>query len=710
MGNRDGSLFPFLGNWDSLNMLQSRTDMRILCLKFSVDHIFERIFTMNNIEAKAKIEELRKTLEYHAKKYYDEDKPEISDFEYDMMMNELKSLEKEFPDLIEKESLTQKVGGHVKEGFKQVEHEIPLQSLQDVFSYEDLRDFDERVRKQLNDGGKNLKYVVETKIDGLSMAIEYKDGKFVRAATRGNGLIGEDVSNNAKTIKSIPSELTEPVNLIVRGEVFIGAKEFEKLNEEREILGQTLFANARNAAAGSLRQLDSKITATRPLDIYIFNVQKLENNEFNSHYEQLEYLDKLGFNVNPVRILCNNIDEAINAITKIGEAREKLSFGIDGAVIKVDNLDYREELGTTFKTPRWAIAYKYPPEQKETLLKDIVCQVGRTGAITPMAILDPVKVAGSTISKTTLHNEDFIKEKDLKIGDRVIIQKAGDVIPEVVESVKSKRTGEEKEFTMPKVCPVCGAPTIREDGEAVTRCTGIECSAKALRNIVHFASKEGMEIDGLGYSIIEQLIDKKLISNIADIYDLKLEDVASLKKNGKKFAQNLIDAIEKSKSNDLFKLITGLGIRHIGAKSAKNLARKFRTMDNLMNASVEELSVQNDVGEITAKSIYEFFNEEQSIDLINKLKTAGVNMESLEEESSDNRFEGKTFVLTGALSKYTRDEASDIIEKLGGKTSGSVSKKTSYVLAGEDAGSKLTKAQNLGVTIITEDEFGDMIK
>ena len=394
------------------------------------------------------------------------------------------------------------------------------------------------------------------------------------------------------------------------------------------------FANARNAAAGSLRQLDSKITKTRPLDIFIFNVQKLGNNPFNSHYEQLNYLDKLGFNINPVRILCNNIDEAIEAITKIGEDRENLSFGIDGAVIKVDNLDYREELGTT-------------------------------GAITPMAILEPVKVAGSTISKTTLHNEDFIKEKDLKIGDRVIIQKAGDVIPEVVEAVKSKRTGKEKEFIMPKVCPVCGAPTIREDGEAVTRCTGIECSAKALRNIVHFASKEGMEIDGLGYSIIEQLLDKKLINNIADIYSLKLEDVASLKKNGKKFAQNLIDAIEKSKSNDLFKLITGLGIRHIGAKSAKNLARKFRTMDNLMNASIEELSVQNDVGEITAKSIYEFFREEQSIDLINKL---------------------------------------------GGKTSGSVSKKTSYVLAGEDAGSKLTKAQNLGVTVITEEEFEEMIK
>ena len=665
---------------------------------------------MDENNAKERIKELRATLEYHAKKYYDEDKPEITDYEYDMMMNELKSLEKQFPELIDNESLTQKVGGHVKEGFKQVEHEVPLQSLQDVFSYDELRDFDDRVKKQLHDGGANLKYVVETKIDGLSMAIEYKDGKFVRAATRGNGLIGEDVSANALTIKSIPKELKEPINIIVRGEVFIGSKEFEKLNEEREVLGQSLFANARNAAAGSLRQLDSKITKTRPLDIFIFNVQKLENNPFNSHYEQLNYLDKLGFNVNPVRILCNNIDEAIEAITKIGEDRENLSFGIDGAVIKVDNLDYREELGTTFKTPRWAIAYKYPPEQKETLLKDIICQVGRTGAITPMAVLEPVKVAGSTISKTTLHNEDFIKEKDLKIGDRVIIQKAGDVIPEVVEAVKSKRTGEEKEFIMPKVCPVCGAPTIREDGEAVTRCTGIECSAKALRNIVHFASKEGMEIDGLGYSIIEQLLDRKLINNIADIYSLKLEDVASLKKNGKKFAQNLIDAIEKSKSNDLFKLITGLGIRHIGAKSAKNLARKFRTMDNLMNASIEELSVQNDVGEITAKSIYDFFREEQSIDLINKLKLAGVNMESLEEENTDNRFEGKTFVLTGALSKYSRDEASDIIEKLGGKTSGSVSKKTSYVLAGEDAGSKLTKAQNLGVTVITEEEFEEMIK
>ena len=665
---------------------------------------------MDESQARLRIDELRKTLEYHAKKYYDEDKPEISDYEYDMMMNELKALEKQFPELVSSDSLTQKVGGHVKEGFTQVEHEVPLQSLQDVFSFDELREFDERVRKQLHDGGEKLKYVVETKIDGLSMAIEYVQGKFVRAATRGNGLIGEDVTNNAKTIKTIPMELADKVDLIVRGEVFIGAEEFEKLNEEREILGQQLFANARNAAAGSLRQLDSKVTATRPLDVYIFNIQRLKDNTYNSHFAQLNYLDELGFNVNPVRIMCDNIDEAIEAIKKIGDDRENLSFGIDGAVVKVDNLDYREELGTTFKTPRWAIAYKYPPEQKETLLKDIVCQVGRTGAITPMAILEPVKVAGSTISKTTLHNEDFVKEKDLRVGDRVIIQKAGDVIPEVVDVVKSKRTGNEKIFEMPKFCPVCGAPTIREDGEAVTRCTGIECSAKALRNIVHFASKEGMEIDGLGYSIIEQLIDRKLVTKISDIYELEIEDVASLKKNGKKFAQNLINAIEKSKSNDLSKLLTGLGIRHIGAKSAKNLARKYRNIDNLMNASLEDLTVQSDIGEVMARSIYEFFNEEQTIDLINKLKASGVNMESLEEESNDKRFEGMTFVLTGALAKYSRTEASDIIERFGGKTSGSVSKKTTYVLAGEDAGSKLTKAQSLGVAVITEDEFEEMIK
>ena len=663
---------------------------------------------MDKQKAKARIEELRKVIEYHNKRYYDDDDPEISDFEYDMLNNELKNLEKEFPEFITADSNTQKVGGHVKEGFSEVTHEVPLQSLQDVFSIEELEEFDKRVRKQLTQDSK-LNYVVETKIDGLSVALEYVDGEFVRGATRGNGLIGEDVTENLKTIKNIPKKLTEKVNIIVRGEVFIGSEEFEKMNEEREIMGETLFANARNAAAGSLRQLDSKVAASRPLNIFIFNVQRLTGNTFNSHFEQLEYLKKLGFNVIPVHDYCTSIEEAIEAVNKIGENRDKLTFGIDGAVIKVDELDLREKLGVTAKTPRWAIAYKYPPEQKQTILKDIICQVGRTGAITPMAILEPVRVAGSTISKTTLHNEDFVKEKDLRIGDTVIIQKAGDVIPEVVSVVKEKRNGTEKAFTMPKVCPVCGAPAVREDGEAVTRCTGIECSAKALRSIVHFSSKVGMDIDGLGYSIIEQLLDNKLITGITDIYTLQLEDIASLKKNGKKFAQNLIDSINESKTNDLSKLITALGIRHVGSKLAKSLARKYRSIDNLMNADLEELSMQDDVGEKTAESIYEFFKQEQTIDLINKLKASGVNMESLEEESEDQRFSGMTFVLTGALEEFTRDQASDIIEKFGGKTSGSVSKKTTYVLAGEDAGSKLTKAQSLGVTVISEAEFKDMI-
>ena len=664
---------------------------------------------MDSTEAKSRIEELRKTLEYHAKKYYDEDKPEISDFEYDMMMNELKNLEKQFPELVSSDSLTQKVGGHVKEGFTEVTHEVPLQSLQDVFSFEELRDFDDRVRKQLYDNGEKLKYVVETKIDGLSMAVEYVDGKFVRAATRGNGLIGEDVTNNAKTIKTIPMELPEPVNLIVRGEVFIGAEEFEKLNEEREILGQTLFANARNAAAGSLRQLDSKVTATRPLDMFIFNIQRLTDNKFNSHYEQLLYLEKLGFNVNPVKILCNTIDEAIEAIKKIGDDRENLGFGIDGAVVKVDNLDYREELGQTFKTPRWAIAYKYPPEQKETLLKDIICQVGRTGAITPMAILEPVKVAGSTISKTTLHNEDFIKEKDIRIGDHVLIQKAGDVIPEVNTVLKEKRIGNETEFVIPRICPVCGSEAVREDGEAVVRCTGIECPAMLFRNIVHFASKDAMDIDGLGPAIIDILLDKKLLNNIADIYDLKAEDISSLDRMGDKSAKNLINAINISKDNSLDKLISAFGIRHIGSKSAKLIAKKYRNIDDLMNASLEDLCSINEIGEIMAESIIKFFSNPQTIDLINRLKNAGVNMESIIEENTDNRFEGMTFVLTGTLPNLTRTEASEIIESFGGKVSGSVSKKTTYVLAGEEAGSKLDKAQELGINIIDENEFKEMI-
>ena len=666
---------------------------------------------MNKTEAKKRIEELRKKTEYYAQKYYDDDKPEISDFEYDMLMVELRNLEKQYPEYKSKESLTQKVGGHVKEGFKKVSHEVPLQSLQDVFSFEEVEEFDERMKKQAQENGiEKLRYIVETKIDGLSAALEYKQGKFVRGATRGNGLIGEDVTENLKTVKSIPMELKDKIDITVRGEVFISKKDFENMNQEREENEEETFANARNAAAGSLRQLDSKITSQRPLDIYIFNVQKIEGKEFNSHLDELEYLKQIGFNVNPVRIACESMEEVKQAIIKIGNDREKLTYGIDGAVVKIDDLKFREILGSTIKVPRWAVAYKYPPERKETVLKDIICQVGRTGVVTPMAILEPVKVAGSTISKTTLHNEDFIKEKELKIGDTVVIQKAGDVIPEIVEVVKSKRTGEETEFEMPKNCPVCGAPTIREEGEAATRCTGVECPAKLYRNLVHFVSREAMDISGLGENIIQQLLDKELIHNIADIYELTFEEISTLKKNGKKFAQNLIDAIEKSKQNDLSKLITALGIRHVGVKAAKTLSRKYKEMDNLMKADYEELSQINDIGPIVANSIATFFSESQTIDLIEKLKNAGVNMKSLEEESEDKRFEGKTFVLTGSLQEFTRGEASTIIERFGGKTSGTVSKKTDFVLAGEEAGSKLTKAQNLGIQIITETEFKEMIE
>ena len=666
---------------------------------------------MNKKEAKERIEYLRKTVEYHAKRYYDDDAPEISDFEYDMLMVELRNLEKEFPEFNSADSLTQKVGGHVKEGFEKVEHEVPLQSLQDVFSLEDVEDFDKRMQEKAEENGiKEVKYVVETKIDGLSAALEYKNGKFVRGATRGNGLVGEDVTNNLKTVKTIPMELKENIDITVRGEVFISKEDFEKMNQEREENEEELFANARNAAAGSLRQLDSKITAKRPLDIYIFNVQKIDGIEFNSHFEELEFLAKQGFNVNPVRIPCKNIEEVKQAIAKIGEMRENLTFGIDGAVVKIDNLKFREILGTTAKTPRWAVAYKYPPEQKETILKDIICQVGRTGVITPMAILEPVKVAGSTISKTTLHNEDFVKEKGLKIGDTVVIQKAGDVIPEIVKVVETKRTGKEINFEMPRVCPVCGAEAVREEGEAAIRCTGIECPAKLYRNLVHFVSREAMNIDGLGENIINELLERGLIKGIEDIYTLSFEDFASLKKNGTRFAQNLVDSINTSKENDLYRLITALGIRHVGSKASKILARKYRTMDNLSNATFEELSEIKDIGAVMANSIREFFSQEQTKNLIEKLKQDGVNMECLEEQSDDNRFEGKTFVLTGTLETMTRKEAEDIIEKLGGKTSGSVSKKTDYVLAGEEAGSKLTKAQNLGITIISETEFKEMIK
>ncbi len=660
-------------------------------------------------QAKSRVEELVPLLKYYTQKYFD-DEQVVSDYEYDMLMRELKALEAKYPELIREDSPTQKVGASIKKGFEKVTHEVPLQSLQDVFNFQEVEDFDDRMKKLAEENNIELEYVVETKIDGLSAALEYKNGVFVRGATRGNGTVGEDVTENLKTVKAIPKKLNEEIDITVRGEVFIGKAEFEKMNEARLIEEEEQFANARNAAAGSLRQLDSKITAQRPLDIFIFNVQKSDTVEFENHSESLDYLDNLGFHVNPVRILCKNIDEVKNAIEKIGDDREKLTFGIDGAVVKVNNLKLRELAGTTYKTPKWAVAYKYPPEKKETKLKEIAFQVGRTGAITPMAILEPVVVAGSKISKTTLHNEDYIKERDIRVGDTVVIQKAGDVIPEVIEVNKKKRTGEEEIFEMIEVCPVCGAQAVREEGEAIWRCIGVECPAKLSRGIIHFVSKDAMDITGLGEAIVEEFINRGLIENIADIYKLTFEDVASLKKNGKKFAQNLIDAINASKNKELYRLINALGIRHVGVKLAKFLARTYGSMDNLMNASVESLAMKEDVGLITAKSIYEFFREEQTIDLINKLKSYGLNMEYAEESLVDGRFEGMTFVLTGALEGYTRDEAAEIIEKFGGKTSGSVSKKTTYVLAGEDAGSKLTKAQQLGVNVITEAQFNEMVK
>ena len=665
---------------------------------------------MNNIEAKERMNEIYLLTKKYAKQYYDEDISEVSDFEYDMLMVELKNLEKKFPQYINKDTLTKKVGGTIKEGFSKVEHIVPLQSLQDVFSLQEVEDFINKVNEKAKENNiKEVNYVVETKIDGLSAAITFENGKFITGATRGNGLIGEDVTQNLGTIKTIPKNIKDNIDITVRGEVFISKKDFETMNEERQKNEEPLFANSRNAAAGSLRQLDYNITKTRPLDIYIFNVQSMKNKQFNSHFEELEYLNKLGFNVNPVCIYCKNSDEVKAAINKIGEDREQLTFGIDGAVVKVDNLELRNLLGTTSKFPKWAIAYKYPPEKKETKLLDIVCNVGRTGVITPMAIVDPVNVAGSTISKTTLHNQDFIKEKDLLIGDTVVIQKAGDVIPEIVEVIKTKRNGTEKLFEMPTICPICGADAIRENGEAAIRCIGIECPAKLQRNLIHFVSREAMNIDGLGENIISTLLEKGLIKNIADIYSLSFEKLSGLKKSGTKFAQNLIDSINKSKENDLYRLINALGIRHIGLKGAKIISKSFENMDNIMCTTLDKVQQIPDIGPIGAESLIKFINDPQSIDLVKRLKSSGVNM-VCKDKIEDNRFEGKTFVLTGTLEKFKREDASGIVEKFGGKVSSSVSKKTTFVLAGEDAGSKLIKAQTLGVKVISEDDFEDMIK
>ncbi len=661
---------------------------------------------MNKIEKRYK--ELKEIIAYHANLYYNMDEPEISDFEYDMLMVELKNIEKEHPELITSDSPTQVIvaTGKVDSHFSEVTHQVPLQSLQDVFSTADVVNFMEKIEKVVA----NPEYVVEAKIDGLSVALEYKKGQFVKGSTRGNGLVGEDVTLNLKTIKSIPQTLTEPIDIIVRGEVYLPHKDFERINEERELAGEKLFANPRNAAAGSLRQLDPEVTASRNLAIFVFNIQVSPDITFASHYESLKYIEKLGFVISPFLKRCNTPEEVLAAIDEIGENRGDLPFDIDGAVLKVDSLAQREELGVTTKVPKWAVAYKYPPEKKETILKDIVIQVGRTGALTPVAILEPVRVAGSVISKTTLHNEDFIKDKGLKIGDHVMIQKAGDVIPEVVEVLLDKRNGSEIDFEMPKVCPICGAEAVREDGEAAIRCTGIECPARLFRTIVHFVSRDAMDIEGFGPALVEMMLDKGMLKNVADIYELSLEEIADLDRMGDKSASNLINAIEKSKTNSLEKLINSFGIRHIGLKSAKMLAKNFKDMDSLMNASYEELCQINEVGNIMAESTVKFFDNQQTKDLIERLKAVGVNMQSDYKENEDNRFAGMTFVLTGTLPTMSRNEASEIIENFGGKVSGSVSKKTTYVLAGEEAGSKLDKALELGINVIDEAQFMEMIK
>lgn len=661
---------------------------------------------MDNISIKQRIDELVDVLNYHSDLYYINDAPEISDFDFDLMMNELKGYEKKHPDLIRADSPTQRVGGKVSENFEKVTHRVALESLNDVFSFEELYDFDRRIKLKYPDA----EYCVETKIDGLSVSLEYENGIFIRGATRGDGRVGENITDNLKTVKSIPLSLKKAVGqIVVRGEVFMSKPAFLELNERREALGEPLFANPRNAAAGSLRQLDSSVTSSRNLDMFVFNLQYSSEGQALKHSETLEYMRSLGFKIIDGYKVVKSIEEVITEINRVGEKRTELPYDIDGIVIKVNDLSQRAELGSTSKAPRWAVAYKYPPEQKETTLIDIIINVGRTGVLTPNAVLRPVRLSGSTVSRATLHNEDYIKDKDIRIGDRVIVQKAGDIIPEIVRSLPEKRSGNEKVFIMPDSCPVCGALVVREEGAVAARCTGAECPAQLVRNIIHFASRDAMDIEGLGPAVVQQLVDGKLIETAADLYRLNAQDVAQMDRMGDKSAQNLIEAIDTSKDRGLARLIYAFGIRQVGQRAAKILAKRFQTLNNLMVAEENELVLIDEIGEITAKSLTEWFSQSQSKDLIEKLSETGIKMEYIEEEI-DNRFEGKTFVVTGTLESFKRDEVEELIEKFGGRCSSSVSKKTDYVLAGEDAGSKLAKARELGVKVLDEAEFMEMIK
>lgn len=654
---------------------------------------------------KERIEQLTSLLTEANYRYYVLDDPEMPDFEYDRLLRELEELEKANPELAAADSPTKRVGGEALSQFEKVTHPVPLMSLQDVFSMEELNEFLEKTLA----AEENVEFSVEPKIDGLSVALEYAGGQFVRGATRGDGSVGEDVTENLKTIRAIPMSLENaPSRLIVRGEVFMPKKSFEKLNQRQEAEGKPLFANPRNAAAGSLRQLDPKIAAKRGLDIYVFNVQLAEGVTFTSHSQSLEYLKSLKFKVIPHKKL-SSVSQIDAEVEAINENREKLICDIDGAVIKVDDLAQRERLGATAKFPRWAAAYKYPPEIKPTVVEDIVVQVGRTGVLTPKAVVKAVRLAGTTVTNATLHNQDFIRERDIRIGDTVLIRKAGEIIPEILEVDFSKRPEGTAPYHLPEACPVCGAKVEKDEDGAFLRCTGAECPAQLSRNIAHFVSRDAMDIEGLGAAIVEGLIEKGLIRSPADIYYLTLEDIKSLWKSGTTAAKKLLAAIEESKQQDVSRLIYALGIRQVGAKTGKVLAAAFGSLDALMAASVEELTEVPDVGGITAASIHDWFRQEQSKHLVQRLRQAGVNFES-RRVITDARFAGKTFVLTGALSKFTREEATEKIELLGGKAAGSVSKKTSFVVVGENAGSKERKARELGIPILTEDEFLEMLQ
>ena len=656
-----------------------------------------------------RINELIDLINYHNEKYYNQDEPEITDFEYDNLMKELIRLEEENPELKRVDSPSSRVGGKALDKFTQITHKIPMLSLSNAYSAQDLRDFDKRVRDINNNG---VEYVVEFKIDGLSVGLTYNDGLFDKGATRGNGVVGEDITENLKTVKSIPLNINQDNEVVVRGEVYISKDNFENINKSQEEQGLQLFANPRNLAAGTLRQLDSKLTAKRPLDIFVFNLEYIEGMEFESHSQSLEYLHKLGFKVSPNYKVCNSIDEVIEHIEYWTKNRDSLDFDIDGMVIKVNNLKQRENMGYTAKSPRWAIAYKFPAEQKKTKLIDIIVEVGRTGTITPTAILEPVRLAGTTVSRATLHNEDYITEKDIRIGDTVLVQKAGDIIPQVVEVIKEERTGDEIEFKLPDKCPVCSEPTVRLEGEAAVKCINISCPAQIRRGIIHFVSRDAMNIDGLGESIITLLLEKELIKDVADLYYIKKEDVVGLERMGEKSATNLINSIEKSKSNELYRLINGLGIKYIGVKGAKVLAKSFNNIDEIINADINRLINLEEFGEIMANSVVQFFREERNLNVIEKLKQAGVNTENItdEDDSIEKIFEGMKIVLTGTLPTLKRNDAKEMIESRGGKATSSVSKSTTFVLAGEEAGSKLTKANELGIKVIDEEKFLELIK